>query len=337
MLKIKNGITTKTELVNKISVIVPVYNVEKYLAECLESIVNQTYKNLEIILVNDGSTDSCAQVCNEYALKDHRIKVINQKNGGLSAARNTGLQIVTGDFISFIDSDDLIAADFYQKLLQISIENKADIVECDFSKFETPAEIERTVMPFRESFELFKTEKALELLMREYLKQVVWNKIYRKEIIQDFQFPVGKINEDEYWTYKVLGNSKKIAKIPDVLYFYRQQGSSIMGREYSVKRLDGLNALEERIKYMKINYPNLENLAIKIFSFGSIWHYQQINKKPQIDPKGIFRKKILNSVKKYNNSPMFKRWKATEVFWYQFFIIAPNFCVKFRNFIRVGI
>ena len=121
---------------NKISIIIPVYNVEKYLSTCLNSVINQTYQNLEIILVNDGSTDACPKICEEYATKDNRIKVIHKQNGGLSDARNVGLKQTTGNLVSFVDSDDVLALDFYQKLINVLIKNNADIAECGFLKFE---------------------------------------------------------------------------------------------------------------------------------------------------------------------------------------------------------
>lgn len=322
---------------NKISTIIPIYNSENYLQACLESVLRQTYQNLEIILVNDGSTDSSPKICDDYALKDNRIKVIHQKNAGVCVARNVGLKIATGNFISFVDNDDLISVSFFSRLIQIAIENNADIVECGFSKFETPLELEKTIRPLNEITEIFNTENALELLMQEYFKQIVWNKIYRKEVIMDIIFPQDKTSDDEYWTYKVFGNSKIIIKISDILYFYRQHSTSQMAKSYGQQRLDGLGALEVRILYMKENFPNLESLAIKIFCLASLWHYQKIDKHLEFDPEGIYRRKILNNAKAYNKLSIFKHWKLKEIFWYKIFIIAPKFCVKFRNLIKVGI
>lgn len=322
---------------NKISIIIPIFNVENYLSQCLESVISQTYKNLEIILINDGSTDSSGEICDSYALKDNRIKVIHQKNGGLSDARNSGLRNFTGDLVSFVDSDDFIAPNFCELMLENLTKLNAEIVECYFAKFENEVELKNLNLKIENKVEIFETEPALELLMKEYFKQIVWNKIYKKEVIKDLYFPVGKINEDEYYTYKAFGNANKIIKINDISYFYRQQEHSIMGKSYNLKRLDGLLALEERINYMKENFPQLENLAIKKFSLGSLWHYQQVDKNPAIDPEELYRKKIVNKVKTYNKLSIFKHWNVKEVFWYQFFIITPNFCVKFRNYIKVGI
>ena len=320
---------------NKISVIVPVYNVELFLSDCIESILNQTYKHLEIIIIDDGSTDSSSKICDNYALTDNRIRVIHQKNGGLSEARNVGLEYATGDVISFVDSDDLLHVDFYQKLLPILIENNLDIIECGYKKFTENSDIE--IKFSNTKIEIFNTLASLELLMKEYFKQTVWNKIYRKEVLQNITFPVRKLHEDEYWTYKVFGNSKKIGKVSYVLHFYRQQSDSIMGKRYSLDRLDGLAALAERIDYMKENFPALENLAVKIFCLASLWHYQKIDQYLEIDPIGIYRKRLVKSIKIYNKPKIFKQWNAKEILWYQFFITVPHICVKFRNFIKIGI
>lgn len=317
---------------NKLSIIIPIYNVEKYLPQCLDSVINQTYKNLEIILINDGSSDSCPKICEEYAAKDYRIKVIHKKNGGLSDARNEGLKIASGSFISFLDSDDFLSVDFYKILVRTLIEYDADIVECGFRKFERDLDFVKEIETGKENIELFETEIALKLLMTEYFKQIVWNKIYRKEIVADLQFPVNKINEDEFWTYKVFGNAKKIVKIPNELYFYRQQSDSIMGTKYSLKRLDGLQAMEERINFMRKDFPTLVNLAIEVFCFGSFFHYQKICEHQEIDPQKIYRKKIIKSVKKYNEFSIYKDWDWKAIFWYKLFLFNPKSYIKFRNY-----
>ena len=318
---------------HKISVIIPVYNVEKYLSACMESIIHQTYKNLEIILVNDGSTDSCPQICEEYAAKDNRIKVIHKKNGGLSDARNSGLEIATGEFISFVDSDDLLSLDFCQRLLDALIESDADIVECDFVKFEEETEeineVEET------DFELFNTLTALELLIKDYIQPMVWNKLYRRQVLENIKFPIGKIHEDVFWTYRVLGNAKRIVKIKKKMYWYRQQAKSIMGMKYSLQRLDAVEALEERIEYMKEFFPSLENLAIKVFCFNCTYHYQQIYINPNIDPNKVLRKTIFSKVSKYNKFSIFKDWHWKEVVWYQLFIYVPKIYMKLRDYMEL--
>lgn len=316
----------------KISIIIPIYNVEEYLPQCLESVIRQTYPDLEIILVNDGSTDSCAAICEAYAQKDSRIQVIHKKNGGLSDARNAGLRMATGDFISFVDSDDVLDLHFCQKLLSALLENKADIAECRFIAFEQEDELKNWSSVHPGKTEVFRTDKALELLMHEHFKQVVWNKLYRKEVIAGLEFPVGKINEDEFWTYQVFSHAQKILRIQEVLYFYRQQESSIMGRRYSISRLDGLQALEERIGFIKIHFPHLENLAIQKFCLGALWHYQQISLHSEIDADQMSRKGIARKVKKYNRHELYKRWNRKDIFWYKLFLLSPALCMLLKNY-----
>lgn len=318
---------------HKISVIIPIYNVEPYLAECLDSVIHQTYKNLEIILVNDGSTDACPQICEDYAAQDHRIVLIHKKNGGLSDARNAGLAIATGDYISFVDSDDLLSLDFYQILLQTLIENEADIVECDFVKFEDELKVAKK--DILQEVEIYETEIALFQLLNGPLSIVVWNKIYKRNVVNGIEFPFGKINEDAFWTYKVFAKAKKIAKIPDPLYFYRQQATSIMGAGYSLKRLDGLEGQEEMIEFIKVNFPNLEYLAIQMFCNASMFHYQQLSKLNHLDPQKKYRKKIYAKVKHFEKWAILKKWHWKEVVWYLLFIYFTSFFMYLRDYMEV--
>lgn len=315
-----------------ISIIIPIYNVEKYLPACLDSIIDQNHKDLEIILVNDGSTDNSSQICEEYAAKDKRIKVIHKENGGLSDARNAGFEIATGEFISFVDSDDLISPDFCEKLINALLSNDADIAECGFLKFENPKEIKQFKNSDSQKSEVLDTETALKRLMEVSEAAVVWNKIYRKEVIDNLRFPVRKINEDEYWTYKVFGNAGKIVKLPDTMYYYRQQQGSIMGQNYSLKRLDGLQAFEERIIYMKNHFPNLVNTAVRMYCFGGMHHYHQICKHPETDPKKVYRKKLRKLVKNYNKLSVLKNWYWKYIVWYQLFLWSPKAYMKLRDY-----
>jgi glycosyltransferase involved in cell wall biosynthesis len=319
----------------KISVIVPVFNVEHYLRHCLDSILNQTYPNLEVILINDGSTDGSFKICLQYLKKDSRIILLNKPNGGLSDARNAGLNVAKGDFISFIDSDDVLSSFFYQILIHNINYYQADVAECDFVRFRNNSELENSIYLNEGGVQIYDKEKALELLMREELNQVVWNKLYRRMVILDTLFPVNRINEDEFWTYKVFGNSKRIIHISEKLYFYRQQDQSIMGKQYSLKRLDGLQALEERITYMKEKFPKLENLAIKCFCLSSSWHYQQLEINKVVDTEKSNRKEILHRVKHFNRFSIIKNWKLKEIMWYQLFIWLPKCYLKLRESIEI--
>ena len=260
-----------------ISVIVPIYNVESYLNRCVESIVNQTYQNLEIILVDDGSPDNCPQICDDWARKDSRIKVIHKENGGLSDARNAGMNIATGEYISFIDSDDYVALDFCETMLLVIKKENSDIVECGVVKFYEDGRFEEHSDDL--AVATFETESALSGLISENpFHQHVWNKLYKTQLVKDIPYAVGKLNEDEFWTYQVFGRAKKVSKINKTMYYYFQRSSSIMGENYSIRRLDVLEGKTNRQKYIQKEYPALA-LQAKIDLYNScIFAYQNVLK-----------------------------------------------------------
>lgn len=243
-----------------ISVIVPVYNVEPYLDRCVESIVNQTYRNLEILLVDDGSPDRCPEMCDAWAEKDSRIKVIHKENGGLSDARNVGMAAASGELIGFVDSDDWIAPEMYQRLYAALITTGSDIAACGAEMVygdDTPSRKLTAEGEF-----ILSNEEAMQAIIEEkQLKQPVWYKLYKTNLIQGILFPVGKYHEDVFWSYRVVGKARKIAVFDTPCYFYLQRNESIMGENYSLKRLDGLEAKQQRFAYIKSNYPALEDIA----------------------------------------------------------------------------
>ena len=263
-------------LQEKISVIVPIYNVEDYLHRCVDSIINQTYTNLEIILVDDGSPDNCLKICDEYAKKDSRIKVVHKKNGGLSDARNAGLEIATGEYIGFVDSDDYISLYFYEKLMNVIKVSGSDIVECGVKKFTENNEI-NDVENSKLDFKIFNKFEAMQnLIMNKILSVTVWNKLYKKDVIDKLRFKVGKTNEDNFFTYLAFDNANKISKLDDELYYYLQRENSIMGESYKLNRLDEIEAKYERFKFIEKNYKNLTLLAKKDVMFGCLYAYQQL-------------------------------------------------------------
>ena len=243
-----------------ISVVVPIYKVENYLERCITSIVNQTYKNLEVILVDDGSPDKCPDICDEWEQKDSRIKVIHKKNGGLSDARNAGLKLAKGELISFIDSDDWINLRFFETLYEVMIQENSDIVQCNYRALEKQIaedEIDSHLL----NISSFTNEEALSMLIdNDRLRQVVWNKLYKKEII-DLDFKKGYINEDEFWTYRIFSNASVISYVDVVLYYYFQRMDSIINQDYSLKRLHGIDALVERYEFISHKYPNIKTKA----------------------------------------------------------------------------
>lgn len=277
-----------------ISVIVPIYNVEKYLARCVDSIVNQTYKNLEIILVDDGSPDSCPQMCDDYAKKDSRIKVVHKKNGGLSDARNAGMAVATGEYISFIDSDDYVSDDFFECLLDVINKENSDIAECSVVKFYEDNRFDEFSDDL--SVKTYDTQDAMSALIAENpFHQHVWNKLYKTELVKDIPYAVGKLNEDEFWTYQVFGRANKVSKLNKTMYYYFQRNSSIMGVGYNIRRLDALEGKANRQKYIENNFPELSTQA-KIDLYGScMFAYQSVLK----FMSGADKKNALELIRKY--------------------------------------
>lgn len=287
-----------------ISIIIPIYNVEKYIHKCLDSICNQTYQNIEIILVEDGSPDNCGKICDEYAQKDKRIIVIHKENGGLSSARNAGLDIAKGEYISFIDSDDFIALDFIEKLYLLCINNNVDIAECNFLRFENDILKDKTIS----DIEIYTPLEMQNRIYSDFNMRtiIVWNKLYKRYIYENMRFPIGKINEDEFCTYKAFYNCKsKIAVTNEKLYFYRYSPNSIMGKNFNLKRLDILEAYEERKEFYKNNKEvelYIKTLKSYSYTLEIIYELVRINiENPEIYLHQIYNKAKENylEIKKY--------------------------------------
>lgn len=242
-----------------ISVIVPVYGVEKYLDKCLGSITGQTYRNLEIILIDDGSPDGSGVICDAWAAKDSRIKVIHKENGGAGAARNAGLDIARGEWIGMVDSDDYIEPHMYEHLYRI-MEGKADIAECAIGITETDD------FPMDDGSEftvkVFSAEEAMLLHIQDKLFcQTPPNKLYRRSVIGEIRFPVGTLIDDEFWTFRVIGNAGQLVRSSCCMYAYRQQQDSAMHKPYSIRRLDGILAKRQRLAYLQEHMPELVDEA----------------------------------------------------------------------------
>lgn len=217
-----------------VSVIVPVYNVEQYLEQCINSILGQTYKNLEIILVDDGSTDKSGIMCEQYALADNRVVVIHKENGGLSDARNVGMAIAKGDYIGFVDSDDYIHCDMYKVLTDLLEQNNADIAIANWCGF-NDKEGEKIYEERTGNILTFEDLETLEFLIygkNEYkISLSVWDRLYRREIIEEFRFPKGMCYEDVVWSTKVFYKAQKSVYIDRNLYYYRRRDSGIVGSD----------------------------------------------------------------------------------------------------------
>ena len=242
------------EIGPKISVIVPVYKVESYLRQCLDSIVNQTYRNLEIILVDDGSPDNCGAICDEYASKDDRIIVIHQKNAGQSAARNAALDRATGTHIACVDSDDWLELDYFKFLLEQMQLEQAEIVVCGMS-LEYDGRRGKSGVECR--MVLNKIE-AMELLVEDVVLQSgVGAKMWKQELFRDIRFPVGRISEDYAVMHLLFERAKTVVCLPEEKYHYRQWHGSTMANWSVAYRMDRLQAILERLEYMNVHWPRL--------------------------------------------------------------------------------
>lgn len=243
-----------------VSIILPIYKVENYIDKCVNSVINQTYRNIEIILVDDGSPDNCPRICDEYKKVDNRIKVIHKENGGLSDARNAGMDVATGKYIAFIDPDDYVSKDYIEILYENITKNDADISICSFIKV-NDGENDKQIEINKNIVHTFSRMQAFEnLYNKEYALNtiVAWNKLYKRELWNDLLYPKGKIHEDEFVICNLIQKSNKIVYTDKVLYYYVQHKSSITGNGYNEKTFDKFEAFEKRANFFKeISYIQL--------------------------------------------------------------------------------
>lgn len=256
-----------------ISVIIPVYGVEKYIAQCLESVISQTYKNLEIIVVNDGTKDRSAEIAKDYAAKDSRIKVYDFKNGGLSVARNRGLEIATGDYISYIDSDDWLDTKMYETLLEAAMKNEADMVKCGIIETNGAAEEKITFSDVK----IINNEQ--HKAFKNYFKGILWtiacNGLYRCDLAKKVKFPENIVHEDNYSSGLFLYFAKKVASIPFCGYYYRVNNTGIS--KGKVKRpLDKILAISKlRKELLASGFINKKldwKLSVEFYHFVRGWN-----------------------------------------------------------------
>lgn len=238
----------------KISVIVPVYKVEKYLRRCVNSLIDQTYKNLEIILVNDGSPDECGKICDHFAEMDDRITVIHQKNGGQSSARNTGLKFATGDFLGFVDSDDWIQRDMYQLLYENLKNFNCDLSICQRINVRDESDINE--ISNSNKITLYECDDIIDFFLKNDML-AVYNKLYRRELFDNVTYPIGKIHEDIFLTYKIMTKSKKIVISDAKKYCYFLGGESTTRSPLNINDFNMIEEWDKVIEDLKVNYPNM--------------------------------------------------------------------------------
>ena len=230
-----------------ISVIVPVYNVEAWLGACVDSILCQTFRDLELILVDDGSPDGCGAICDEYARLDSRVRVIHKTNGGLSSARNAGLDISRGEYVAFIDSDDYVNPCYLESMLRSIQEHEADLALCSVEKFwDDPSRVEYYHQPDK----CLGHEQAVALMVDSlWYHMIACNKLYRRSLFDDLRFPEGYIHEDEALFHHIIARCARIVSVSGALYRYRQISGSIMHQGCNIQKSDKLTALSDRIAF----------------------------------------------------------------------------------------
>jgi glycosyltransferase involved in cell wall biosynthesis len=287
-----------------VSIIVPVYKVEKYLPRCLDSILAQTFIDFECILVDDGSPDNCPAICNEYAKKDSRINIIHKENGGQSDARNAGIEIAKGNYISFIDSDDFVTQNYLEYLYGLITKQDADISCCNY-------------LPIRKDGIIIKSKNSLtknKVYNKENFKEMfsvilyeentvvydsVWAKLYKKKLFADIRFPNGKLFEDVRIIPQLLQKAEKIIFGKEKHYFYQIHQNSTTFQKFSEKNYDFINAIEEMCQFIENNYNGLEKACTRRFTSAIIRVLRQMIEAKDFDKKeaNSLRKKILQNGK----------------------------------------
>ena len=268
----------------KVSVIVPVYKVEKYIHKCIDTILSQTFTDFELILVDDGSPDKCGEICEQYALKDYRIKVVHKENGGLSDARNAGMKYANGLYTIFIDSDDWIKSTMIEEMIKLINEYNADIVQVgfyyaykDYLLYDDRYYCEDDKPIVLDNFSLMK-----ELVINERVKNFAWGKLYKTELIKDIPFKKGVLFEDVFWAHQVMQRVDKYVSSNIPLCYYLQREDSIVAT-YTIRNLDIIKGLKERHEFIETHYPSLSNESYKLILKTSLLHYSLLLKNKDKD------------------------------------------------------
>lgn len=321
-----------------VSIIVPIYNVEKYLVKCVDSIINQTYKNIEILLINDGSTDNSGKICDEIAKKDNRIKVFHKKNGGLSDARNYGISKSKGEYLSFIDSDDYIDDDMIEQLYYGCINNNIDIASC--AKYLEDVNGKYKIINKIKNKTQFGREQALKMIfLSQNIDTSACDKLFKKTLFENVKFPDGKYYEDLGTIYKIVDISNGIYHIGFPKYHYINRTGSITKSKFNIKHLDSLFFSEEICKYYKnknkeiyecanaLYYLTLNDILQSLYTKKAI----KDNKEIYIKIRKDYKKNILNMLKcKYISK--LKKIMIIAVYLKLYFVV--NFIKKLKSNLR---
>ncbi len=292
-----------------VTIIVPVYNVEAYLEKCVESLMQQTFKNFDVVLVNDGSTDASGILCDTLARQHSQIKVVHKENGGLSDARNKGYGYITGEYVMFLDSDDYLSPNALELLYGFATENKCDVVQGGFY-YAYPDYLlydNRWYQPNSQPFILTREEAMAELIKNNYVKNFAWGKLYNSEIVKQFEFPKGKFYEDSFWQHLVIDKVSSFGVVPYPIVYYTQRNDSISGA-FNKKSIDLLQGLEQRFLFIQKNYPALVTDMRKVLLKTIRLHYSRAKKNSEPGIREIFEVYLSEAADRIKISPFEKFW-----------------------------
>lgn len=312
----------------KITVIIPVYNVEKYLSKCVDSVIEQTYKNLEIILVDDGSPDKSPAICDAYAKKDRRIKVIHKENGGLSSARNAGLDTASGDYVGFVDSDDWIEPDMYEYMINLCLKEDACIARCAFINENEDEENHKNISNNKENLHTISGDDLIiELVNGEWNEGIMCNKLYRKCLFDGLRFKEGITIEDCLMNYYVFKQNVKMISSDIIKYHYLQRMGSITKSNFSEKSFDIIKVAQE------ITDGEVGNSNTYRFCVRRLLKYNVIYLKTCIAYEKIFSiNDMVNTIKKYKdnvfNDDIYTMQFKVKVFLICYFPLIYKLCVR---------
>ena len=276
-----------------ISVVIPIYKVEKYIFRCVDSVLNQTYKNLEIILVDDGSPDACPKICDEYAKKDARVIVIHKQNGGLSSARNAGIEIAKGEYITFIDSDDYVNDNYVETLYKAICEDGTDLaIGSHRAVYDNGTVIDRSCS---KRCTLSSVEALKCVLYDDGIDVSAWAKLYKLELFSDIRYPEGRLYEDAATTYKLIDKAGKISLDSKVIYNYMIRINSIAAGAFSPKKMDLITSTKEMCDYIVEKYPELEKAAKRRLTYAYLSTLSQLAQSKCSYPKE--KKELMDFIK----------------------------------------
>lgn len=288
-----------------ISVIIPVYNVEKYIHTCIDSIISQTYKNIEIILVDDGSEDNSGHICDVYAKSDSRIKIIHKENGGLSDARNVAIDIARGDFITFVDSDDFVETDYVEYLYKLISKYSADLSICNISKIFEGKESKKQIISNDIQTQYNAQEALSDMMYQKKFDTSACAKLYRTELFKEIRYPKGKYYEDLATEYKLFSKCNKIVHGSLIKYYYLIRKNSITTSEFSIKRMELIDIAEEMLDFISTKYPDIKKSAISRYVSANFQILLQAPKEK--DQFKAEKKRIINNIKKYRKTVLFDK------------------------------